>query len=150
MAKKKTTRVTPLTANNLTVASRPGRGADQFMVRLPDGMRATLAELAARHGRSMNAEIVDALSQYTSAKVEDDRAVMLTEYGLIQISKQLAAGVNYLEELLFEVRDVDLETYISDQRAEGVNLTRREAIRKILRAYLDERGYVRRPNSPPA
>jgi plasmid stability protein len=41
---------------------RAGRDSDQFMVRLPDGMRKALAELAARNGRSMNAEIVHALA----------------------------------------------------------------------------------------
>ncbi len=34
------------------------------MVRFPDGMRAALAELAARNGRSMNAEIIHALAIY--------------------------------------------------------------------------------------
>jgi plasmid stability protein len=47
-----------------TTVKRAGRGSDQFMVRLPDGMRKALAELAARNGRSMNAEIVHALAMY--------------------------------------------------------------------------------------
>jgi hypothetical protein len=41
---------------------RPGRGSDQFIVRLPDGMRDFIAEMAERSGRSMNAEIVNALA----------------------------------------------------------------------------------------
>jgi len=49
MAKKSTTK-------------RPGRGSDQFIVRLPDGMRDFIAEMAQRQGRSMNAEIVNALA----------------------------------------------------------------------------------------
>ena len=54
--------------------------------------------------------------------------------------------------MLFEVRDVDLDAYITDQRAQGANLTRTEAIRKILRIYLDERGYVQNASrkNPPA
>jgi hypothetical protein len=40
----------------------PGRGSDQFIVRLPDGMRDFIAEMAERSGRSMNAEIVNALA----------------------------------------------------------------------------------------
>jgi hypothetical protein len=39
-----------------------GRGSDQFMLRLPDGMRDFVAEMAERNGRSMNAEIVNALA----------------------------------------------------------------------------------------
>lgn len=36
----------------------PSRTADQFVVRLPDGMRDRIAEAAAANKRSMNAEIV--------------------------------------------------------------------------------------------
>ncbi|MBB3811457.1 Arc family DNA-binding protein [Pseudochelatococcus contaminans] len=37
---------------------RPGRGAEQFMLRLPDGMRDRIRAEADKHGRSMNAEII--------------------------------------------------------------------------------------------
>jgi predicted DNA-binding protein len=40
---------------------RPGRGSDQFIVRLPDGMRERIADIAADSGRSMNAVVVEAL-----------------------------------------------------------------------------------------
>ena len=63
MAKK-----TPASTKYLTSAlSRHlnvGRGSDQFMLRLPDGMRDFIAEIAERNGRSMNAEIVTALAGY--------------------------------------------------------------------------------------
>jgi hypothetical protein len=36
----------------------PSRTADQFVLRLPDGMRPRIAEAAKANGRSMNAEIV--------------------------------------------------------------------------------------------
>ena len=39
----------------------PSRTADQFVVRLPDGMRDRIAELAKQNNRSMNAEIVKRL-----------------------------------------------------------------------------------------
>lgn len=39
--------------------SRPGRGADQFIVRFPEGMRERVKDAADKNGRSMNAEIVD-------------------------------------------------------------------------------------------
>jgi hypothetical protein len=38
--------------------------SEKFILRLPDGMRALLAETAQRHGRSMNAEVVTALAWY--------------------------------------------------------------------------------------
>jgi plasmid stability protein len=48
-------------AANARPALRPGRQSDQFPLRLPDGMRERLKEEAAKHGRSMNAEINDRL-----------------------------------------------------------------------------------------
>lgn len=42
-------------------AEYPSGRLDQFMVRLPDGMRDKLKELAAQNRRSMNAEIIVAL-----------------------------------------------------------------------------------------
>lgn len=41
--------------------SRPGRGADQFIVRFPDGMRDKIKAAADTKGRSMNAEIITRL-----------------------------------------------------------------------------------------
>jgi predicted DNA-binding protein len=41
---------------------RPGRDADQFVVRLPDGMRDRIANIAEETGRSMNTIIVEALA----------------------------------------------------------------------------------------
>jgi hypothetical protein len=46
------------------ISKKTGPGSEQFQLRLPNGMRAALAELAARNGRSMNAEIVHALAMY--------------------------------------------------------------------------------------
>jgi len=40
------------------------RGSDKFILRLPDGMREHLAGVAARRGRSMNAEVITALALY--------------------------------------------------------------------------------------
>ena len=73
MAKK-----TPASTKYLTSAlSRHlnvGRGSDQFMLRLPDGMRDFIAEIAERNGRSMNAEIITALAHYI-AYFSPDKAV---------------------------------------------------------------------------
>lgn len=38
--------------------AKQGRGSEQAMIRLPDGMRERIREEAERNGRSMNAEIV--------------------------------------------------------------------------------------------
>ncbi|EIC83971.1 Arc family DNA-binding protein [Serratia sp. M24T3] len=48
------------------------RDYDKFMLRLPDGMRDSIADLAKKHGRSMNAQIVHILEEYiTPPKVDD-------------------------------------------------------------------------------
>ncbi len=41
--------------------AKAGRGSDQFMVRLPEGMRERIKRAADRNGRSMNAEVVATL-----------------------------------------------------------------------------------------
>lgn len=45
------------------MTSKPGRGSDQFQLRLPDGMRDRIKAASDKAGRSMNAEIVAALEQ---------------------------------------------------------------------------------------
>lgn len=43
--------------------AKPGRGADQFPLRLPPGMRDQIKRAAEESGRSMNSEILDALRE---------------------------------------------------------------------------------------
>lgn len=45
------------------MVGRTGRGADQFMLRLPEGMREQIKAAAESSGRSMNAEIVARLEE---------------------------------------------------------------------------------------
>jgi predicted transcriptional regulator len=47
-----------------TAAAATSRASDKFILRLPDGMREHLAEVAEREGRSMNAVAVAALAMY--------------------------------------------------------------------------------------
>lgn len=60
------------------MAGKAGRGSDQFMIRLPDGMRDRIKVVADANGRSMNAEIVAALEEVfpplitaTEAQIEE-------------------------------------------------------------------------------
>lgn len=55
------------------MALRASRGADQFMVRMPDGMRQRLSERAADSGRSMNAELMAALQKHLEQDANDIR-----------------------------------------------------------------------------
>lgn len=65
----------PLVAYGLKM-TKAAQSQDRFIVRLPDGMRDRIAELAKASGRSMNAEIVARLEQTMDA---DDQLAQLQE-----------------------------------------------------------------------
>lgn len=56
------------TAQKASVATTSA--SDKYILRLPDGMRDYIAGMAARNGRTMNAEIISALARY----IADDGA----------------------------------------------------------------------------
>ena len=96
----------------------------------------------------MNAEIV--------ARLDASFEEFLNLEGMVVISKRMTAAINYLEEVIIDIRDmdlIDLDAFIADQQSKGRTLTRRQAVRLILRTYLSENGFVRLPKakiSPPA
>jgi hypothetical protein len=47
---------------------KAGRGSDQFMIRFPPGLRSAIAKRAAKNGRSVNTEIIEAIEQYLSGE----------------------------------------------------------------------------------
>jgi hypothetical protein len=49
------------------------RDSDKIIVRLPAGMRAHVAEMAAHRGKSVNAEVVTALAVYIAHDGEPDQ-----------------------------------------------------------------------------
>jgi hypothetical protein len=54
------------------------RSADKFVVRLPDGLRADIAELSRRNDRSMNSEIINRLKRsITSDQLSDTQGKMI-------------------------------------------------------------------------
>jgi Arc-like DNA binding domain len=135
-------------AKKVVKTTKAGRGSDQFMVRMPPGMRSALAAEAEKGGRSMNAEIVGRLA-FTFEKI-------LSNEGLVAISKRLSATADAFHELYFDIRDknpedfvkdIDLEPFIADQRSKGSFPSRSQAIRLILQTYLSEKGFVREAKS---
>lgn len=69
---------------------RYAQTADKFMVRLPDGMRGALSEIAKANHRSMNTEVIIALDRYLQGRTEQsDLASLVT---------RLEAAVKALEE----------------------------------------------------
>lgn len=65
------------------------RTADKFVIRLPDGLRERIADLAEGNRRSMNSEIVLRLERSTALEVELDH-----QKNLVRI---LAARLDELE-----------------------------------------------------
>ncbi len=57
------------------------RTADKFVVRLPDGMRDRVADVARQNHRSMNSEIIDRLEQ--SLLAEELKAELTRAYRVI-------------------------------------------------------------------
>lgn len=45
------------------MVSKAGRGSEQFMLRMPDGMRDRIRAAAEANGRSMNGEVIKTLEQ---------------------------------------------------------------------------------------
>lgn len=63
----------------------PSEMQDRFIVRLPDGMRDKIAELAKQNSRSMNAEIVARLERTFSQESpqSDDIVVTMSQFDKI-------------------------------------------------------------------
>ncbi|KZN20551.1 MULTISPECIES: Arc family DNA-binding protein [Pseudomonas] len=72
------------------------RTADKFVVRLPDGMRERVAEVARKNHRSMNSEIIARLDESMSAgEVNtniDPNSVTIHERRLLESFRKLGAG----------------------------------------------------------
>ncbi|MDO6722778.1 Arc family DNA-binding protein [Celeribacter halophilus] len=59
------------------MSSKAGRGSDQFVVRMPDGMRDRIKLAADMNGRSMNAEIIATLEEKYPPNMDDPQRVEL-------------------------------------------------------------------------
>jgi len=68
------------------------RTADKFVVRLPDGMRERIADVARNHHRSMNSEIIARLEQslIQEDSLGDELNLRLHERELLQRFRQLS------------------------------------------------------------
>lgn len=80
-------------------ASYSSRTADKFVVRLPEGMRERISDVARDHHRSMNSEIIARLEQSLvqegaldaeSARTLDSSDLSLAERELLQRFRQLS------------------------------------------------------------
>lgn len=88
------------------------RGADQFVVRFPDGMRDMLKEAAGKNGRSMNTEIVARLAWSFGPKPEETKPhaqVIVDELAKASNNPATMKGLVKFLLALGEAYDSDLE-----------------------------------------
>jgi plasmid stability protein len=88
------------------------RSLDKVIVRLPDGMRDQLKELAAEHNRSMNAEIVARLAEFEEM---DERL-----YGTILDNEKLNAEITRLREIEKQFNEIKARFFNEEGRLNPV------------------------------
>lgn len=69
----------------LVEMGKAGRGSDQFMLRLPDGMRDQIKRAAEDSGRSMNTEILDVLREAFPEEPSLDELVDALDYSIAML-----------------------------------------------------------------
>ena len=84
------------------------KDADQYMLRLPPGLRDRVARRAAENGRSMNTEIVEAIERHLTGA---DRVTQLWEFfgkhqENIEAIRWILPAIRLIENYLDEVREV--------------------------------------------
>ncbi|MGM4980621.1 Arc family DNA-binding protein [Rhizobium sp. 11_C7_N12_5] len=84
---------------------KPGRGSDQFPLRLPEGMRDRIKDEAAKSGRSMNAEIVHRLANSLDFPKFEDAGLDFDEE--LNFSLMTAAGYSgrsLMDEVVYRLK----------------------------------------------
>ena len=95
-----------------------GRGADQYTVRFPDGLRDRIKAAAEANNRSMNAEIVATLDRYYPApRTKFDELLM----GLLMLPPEDRAGyIEFAEDHLNGPEFSDLSQTQRDEMLSGL------------------------------
>ncbi|MFJ2453984.1 Arc family DNA-binding protein [Pseudomonas protegens] len=85
---------------NNSVSATNSRTADKFVVRLPDGMRDLITQVARDNHRSMNSEIIERLEQ--SLRVNPSRSASETSSSTctLRLEAQLARAYKVIDRLL--------------------------------------------------
>ena len=91
-----------------TIKKIAAKDADQYMLRLPPGLRDRVARRAAENGRSMNTEIVEAIERHLTGA---DRVTQLWEFfgkhqENIEAIRWILPAIRLIENYLDEVREV--------------------------------------------
>lgn len=85
------------------------RNADKFVVRLPDGMRERIAEVARTHHRSMNSEIIarleQSINQEQNVEAIDPNTVTVHERRMLNAFRKLTGNKQQALLMLCNVED---------------------------------------------
>ncbi|RWM28503.1 Arc family DNA-binding protein [Mesorhizobium sp.] len=116
-------------------SGRPGRGADQFPLRLPPGLRDRIKAYAERHGRSMNTEIVRVLErEFPEPWTVEERVSSLL--GLIATLKN--AGSDSRIDTLSQALEETVQGIVTG-RMQGVDEEARRRIQERFETWQIER-----------
>jgi hypothetical protein len=75
------------------MVKKPGRGSEQFVLRLPEGMRDQIKASAEDSGRSMNQEIITVLEEYFPSPPTDDEIIHDIKH-ILSLDPDLTASMN--------------------------------------------------------
>lgn len=114
---------------------------DQYMLRLPDGMRDRIKAAAAENNRSMNAEIVDAL-EATYPHVESGLDERLSQLDKLESREELELLIRELSEERWKVFKALDEVHKGVVKAQNAR-----SKMKILAAYDGVRNFLRGSSS---
>ena len=108
---------------------------DQYLLRLPAGLKARIKAYADYQGRSMNEEIIRILEREFPEPVTAGNSV----YGLLEMVKMIAAGAPF-DENVAKLSDgiEDLVEGIYSGRVEGLEPAARKEIEDMWRRYQED------------
>jgi len=81
------------------------RESDKFILRMPDGMRERLAEVAESQGRTMNAVVIGALAEYLTDAKSLESQLSGIEKAILAVTDKVAQQNQTLSKLVKERAD---------------------------------------------
>ncbi|MGO4833049.1 Arc family DNA-binding protein [Rhizobiaceae sp. 2RAB30] len=115
--------------------AKAGRGADQYMLRFPPGLRDRIKAYAAYQGRSMNEEIIRILEREFPEPVTASGSI----YSLLEVVKMIAAGAPFDENVEKLADGIgELIEGIYSGRVEGIEPAARKEIEDMWTRYQED------------
>jgi predicted DNA-binding protein len=102
-------------AGTFLATAATSRESDKFILRLPDGMRERLAEVAENQGRTMNAVVIGALAEYLTGAKSAESQLAGIEKAIQALTDKVAQQSQTISQLVKERAD--------EQHAPSLNLS---------------------------